>query len=118
MLSPNPRSSAFVPAHRQRPQRSALVLSASLFLAAAAFAGSAHAGAAEDCARAASEARARDDAAVTVYVDSSWGRRRSGAARALSDCHRAFAAHRYRLVDIELFTENSDVEGFFASYVE
>lgn len=94
------------------------LLGAILLIAFAAFAGSAHAGAAEDCTRAASEARARGDAAVTVYVDSSWGRRRGGAARALTDCHRSFAAQRYRLVDIELFTENSDVEGFFASYVE
>jgi hypothetical protein len=102
----------------RRPGRGlAGVMPGLLLLAGGGLAGQAQAGAAEDCARAAEEARGRGDAAVTVYVDSSWGRRRGGAARALTDCHRAFSAKGYRLLDIELFTENSDVEGFFASYV-
>jgi len=83
-----------------------------------ALAGSAQAGAADDCAKAASEAKAHGDTAVTLYVDSSWGRRRGAAARALTECHRAFAVQGYRLIDLELSTENSDVEGFLVSYVE
>ena len=95
--------------------RAGLILLISCFGLVAAL--PAHAGALEDCERAATEAQARADAAATVYVDSTWGRRKNGAARSLTDCHRAFAAKGYRLVDIELMTENSDVEGFFASYV-
>ena len=77
----------------------------------------ARAGAFEDCERDATEAQAQGEWARTVFVDSTWGRRKNGAARSLTDCHRAFAAKGYRLVDVELLIENSDVEGFFASYV-
>lgn len=68
---------------------------------------------ADKAARAAAEERLP---AVTVYVDVTWGNRTAGAARALTASHQAFAAHGYRLVNVEGYSENGDLQGFFVSY--
>ena len=65
----------------------------------------------------AADAAARQRKAVTIYVDANWGNRTNGAARHLNDVHAAFAKHGYVLVDVELYSENQDLLGFFVSYV-
>jgi opacity protein-like surface antigen len=64
----------------------------------------------------AAEARARQLPAVTVYIDADWGNRTNGAARALSAAHAAFGRAGYVLVDVEGYSENGDLQGFFVSY--
>jgi hypothetical protein len=54
--------------------------------------------------------------AVTVFVDADWGGREDGAAREISRAHAAFARHGYEVVDVEAYTENGDLEGFFITY--
>ena len=54
--------------------------------------------------------------AVTIWVDATWGFRNQGAANDLTDAHKAFAAHGYRVQDVEPYIENGDLEGFFVTY--
>ena len=54
--------------------------------------------------------------AVTIWVDATWGFRNQGAANDLTAAHRAFAAHGYRVQDVEPYIENGDLEGFFVTY--
>lgn len=54
--------------------------------------------------------------AVTIWVDASWGFRKKGAANNLSDAHRAFANYEYRVVSVEPYIENGDLQGFFVTY--
>ncbi len=55
---------------------------------------------------------------ITVYVDVTIGNRKGGAVKKLNKSHKKYDAKGYRLVDIETFTENGDLEGFFVSYVK
>ncbi|MBN8426452.1 MAG: hypothetical protein J0L65_03200 [Xanthomonadales bacterium] len=55
--------------------------------------------------------------AVTVFIDADWGGREDGAAREITRAHKAFAQRGYRLISVETYTENGDLEGFFVSYV-
>ncbi|PJK09859.1 hypothetical protein CO614_04490 [Lysobacteraceae bacterium NML120232] len=66
--------------------------------------------------RSASEAAQQNAPAVTIWVDASWGFRNQGAANSLSAAHRAFYQHGYRLVSVEPYIENGDLQGFFVSY--
>lgn len=54
--------------------------------------------------------------AVTVFVDADWGGREDGAAREITKAHVAFAAKGFEVIDIESYTENGDLEGFFVTY--
>ncbi|GAB3732963.1 hypothetical protein GCM10028862_14910 [Luteimonas pelagia] len=65
---------------------------------------------------AATEAAREGMPAVTIWVDATWGFRRSGAANDLSRAHGAFAAQGYRVVSVEPYIENGDLEGFFVTY--
>ena len=53
---------------------------------------------------------------VTVFVDADWGGREDGAARELTKAHAAFAPRGFEVIDIEAYTENGDLEGFFVTY--
>jgi hypothetical protein len=65
---------------------------------------------------AAAEAARNNLPAVTIWVDATWGFRRQGAANDLSRGHGAFAAHGYKVVSVEPYIENGDLEGFFVTY--
>lgn len=54
--------------------------------------------------------------AVTVWVDASWGFRNQGAANSLNRAHQAFAAYGYKVLDVEPYIENGDLQGFFVTY--
>ena len=54
--------------------------------------------------------------AVTIWVDASWGFRNQGAANSLSQAHQSFAAHGYKVVSVEPYIENGDLQGFFVTY--
>lgn len=54
--------------------------------------------------------------AVTVFVDADWGGREDGAAREITKAHAAFAARGFEVIDVESYTENGDLEGFFVTY--
>ena len=62
--------------------------------------------------------RAANDgvAAITVFVDVDFGGREDHAARQLTRAHAAFAAYGYAVVDVESYTENGDLQGFFVTY--
>lgn len=66
--------------------------------------------------REAAEARAANMPALTIFVDVRFGARTDGAARRLTESHGAFARHGYRLIDVEAYSENGDLVGFFVSY--
>jgi hypothetical protein len=64
----------------------------------------------------AAEAAKQNLAAVTIWVDASWGFRNQGAANSLTRAHTAFAAHGYKVQDVEPYIENNDLVGFFVTY--
>ena len=66
--------------------------------------------------KAAQEAAAANLPAATIWLDASWGFRNQGAANDLTRAHKAFAAHGYRVQDVEPYIENSDLQGFFVTY--
>ena len=71
---------------------------------------------AADYAKQAERAAAEQRAAVTIFVDADWGGREDRAAAELTRAHAAFAERGYRLVDVESYLENGDLQGFFVSY--
>jgi hypothetical protein len=72
--------------------------------------------AARDHESSAREARAAGREAVSVFVDVDFGGREDRAADALNEAHAAFERQGYELVDVTAYTENGDLQGFFASY--
>jgi len=66
--------------------------------------------------KSAEEAANANMAAVTVWVDASWGFRKQGAANDLSRAHQAFTARGYRVVSVQPYIENGDLQGFFVTY--
>jgi hypothetical protein len=66
--------------------------------------------------KSAAEAAGEGMAAVTIWVDASWGFRTQGAANDLNRAHKAFAAYGYKVVDVEPYIENGDLQGFFVTY--
>lgn len=54
--------------------------------------------------------------AVTVWVDASWGFRNDGAANSLTRAHVAFAKYGYKVVSVQPYIENGDLQGFFVTY--
>ena len=54
--------------------------------------------------------------AVTIWVDASWGFRNQGAANSLNRAHEAFAVHGYRVLSVQPYIENGDLQGFFVTY--
>ncbi|HEY0660916.1 MAG TPA: hypothetical protein VGD21_06330 [Lysobacter sp.] len=65
---------------------------------------------------AADEAASANLAAVTVWIDASWGFRNQGAANSLSKAHQAFAVRGYKVQSVEPYIENGDLQGFFVTY--
>ena len=55
--------------------------------------------------------------AVTVFQDVSRMGRKDRAASNMTRRHREMAEEGWRFVDLEVYTENADIEGFFLSYV-
>jgi len=66
--------------------------------------------------QAAAEAQREQLPAVTIWVDATWGFRKSGAANDLSAAHKAFYAAGYHVVGVQPHIENGDLQGFFITY--
>ncbi|RYG14122.1 MAG: hypothetical protein EON92_03250 [Burkholderiales bacterium] len=66
--------------------------------------------------KSAAEAAAASMSAVTILIDASWGFRNQGAANDLSKSHQAFAQRGYKVVSVEPYIENGDLQGFFVTY--
>jgi hypothetical protein len=64
----------------------------------------------------AAEASRAGMAAVTVWVEATWGFRNQGAANSLSKAHTAFAHQGYKVQSVEPYVENGDLQGFFVTY--
>lgn len=64
----------------------------------------------------ADEAARANLSAATIWVDASWGFRNQGAANSLSRAHQAFAARGYKVLSVEPYIENGDLQGFFVTY--
>lgn len=56
--------------------------------------------------------------ALTIYMDISVVGRKHGAADKMTKLHGEKAAEGYTLVDVEPYTENGDLQGFYVSYVK
>lgn len=86
-------------------------------LAAAVVTAPAHAGLfgkkPEDAAAEADRAGMQD---VSIWVEVSWGFRNQGAANNLNRAHQLFAARGYRVLSVEPYVENGDLQGFFVTY--
>jgi hypothetical protein len=67
-------------------------------------------------AQAAVDAQREQLPAVTIWVDATWGFRKSGAANDLSAAHKAFYAAGYHVVSVQPYIENGDLQGFFVTY--
>ncbi|HSM11999.1 MAG TPA: hypothetical protein VK827_10585 [Lysobacter sp.] len=65
---------------------------------------------------AAQEAVQANMQSVTIWVDASWGFRNQGAANSLNRAHEAFATRGYRVLSVEPYIENGDLQGFFVTY--
>ena len=70
----------------------------------------------KQCAEAADAARAAGQRFHTFYLDAGWGGRTDLAAAHMNACHAAFAERGFGLIDVEINSENEDVEGYFLSY--
>jgi hypothetical protein len=66
--------------------------------------------------KSAAKAASAGMAAVTIWVDASWGFRNQGAANDLSQAHQAFARYGYKVVSVAPYIENGDLQGFFVTY--
>ena len=66
--------------------------------------------------RAADQAVSENAPATTIWIDASWGFRNQGAANDLTRAHKAFAARGYKVVSVEPYIENGDLQGFFVTY--
>lgn len=66
--------------------------------------------------KSAEQAARANMAAVTIWVDATWGFRNQGAANALSKAHQAFTSRGYKVVDVAPYIENGDLQGFFVTY--
>ncbi len=53
--------------------------------------------------------------AVTIWISASWGFRNQGAANNLTKSHTAFALHGYKLLGVQPYIENGDLQGFFVT---
>lgn len=54
--------------------------------------------------------------AVTIFVDADFGGRKDHAAKQLTRAHGDFATRGYVVIDVESYTENGDLQGFFVTY--
>lgn len=64
----------------------------------------------------AAEASQQQLPAVTLWVSASWGFRNQGAANNLTKAHSAFAKYDYKVVSVQPYIENGDLQGFFVTY--
>jgi len=53
---------------------------------------------------------------VTVFVDATFGFRKTSLASKMTKSHAAYAAQGYRYVDMAPYNENGDLVGFFVTY--
>ena len=56
--------------------------------------------------------------ATTVFVNTVIGSRTGGSARRISETHAEMEAKGWRFLDLEAYTENGDLVGFFVTYVK
>ena len=54
--------------------------------------------------------------AITVFQDVSRVGRKDGAAKNMTQRHEKMARTGWRFADMEVYTENGDLEGFYLSY--
>ena len=54
--------------------------------------------------------------ALTVFQDVAMMNRRKGAGKNLTELHQKHEAQGWTFEDLEIYTENGDLEGFFVTY--
>ncbi len=54
----------------------------------------------------------------TVFVDVSAFRRRTHAAKRMTEMHMEYAKKGWTVVNVAVYTEDGDLEGFFVTYVK
>lgn len=58
----------------------------------------------------------RGDEAKTVFLDASRFGRKNSAAKNMTELHEEMAADGWSFAHMGIYTENSDLEGFFLTY--
>lgn len=53
---------------------------------------------------------------TTVFVDATFGFREDHMASEITESNKKFAARGYHFVDMEAYSENGDLQGFFVTY--
>jgi hypothetical protein len=56
--------------------------------------------------------------ATTVFVNTVLGSRTGGSAKRINESHAEMEAKGWRFLDLEPYTENGDLIGFFVTYVK
>lgn len=56
--------------------------------------------------------------ATTVFVNTVLGSRTGGSARRLNESHAEMEAKGWRFLDLDTYSENGDLVGFFVTYVK
>ncbi|MFQ5994410.1 MAG: hypothetical protein ACE5K1_04900 [Acidiferrobacterales bacterium] len=64
------------------------------------------------------ETAARGQLGKTVFVDISALGRRNKAAKKMTKMHAEFARQGWTVIDVSVYSENDDLEGFFVTYVK
>ncbi len=59
-----------------------------------------------------------DGCAITVYLDANLSTRKKGAAKKINEIHREQETRGYRILDMDLYIENGDLQGFFLTYIK
>jgi hypothetical protein len=67
---------------------------------------------------AAASAPSAQPVATTVFVDAQGGSRKEGSAKRINKSHADMEAKGWRFADLEPYTENGDLVGFFITYVK
>lgn len=55
--------------------------------------------------------------AITLFVDISIASRKKRAAARMTELHAEMAQKGYDVIDVEPYTENGDLQGFYVTYV-
>lgn len=53
---------------------------------------------------------------MTIWVSASWGFRNQDAANNLTRSHTAFAQRGYKVLSVQPYIENRDLQGFFVTH--
>ena len=63
------------------------------------------------------DVKPQPDVGLTIFMDVSLGGRKHRAAEKMTKLHQEHLAKGWKVIDVEPYIENGDLEGFFLTYV-